>query len=95
MAADPDALKLYSFALFSKLEGAVTAGMVHLGDALGLYRALAGAGAPLTIDELAERTGLHHRWVREWCHNQVAARLLDGDADSVSMSEEARAVLAD
>jgi 2-polyprenyl-3-methyl-5-hydroxy-6-metoxy-1,4-benzoquinol methylase len=95
MAADPDALKLYSFALFSKLEGAVTAGMVHLGDALGLYRALAGAGVPLTIDELAERTGLHHRWVREWCHNQVAARLLDGDADSVSMSEEARAVLAD
>lgn len=95
MAADPDALKLYSFALFSKLEGAVTAGMVHLGDALGLYRALAGAGAPLTIDELAERTGLHHRWVREWCHNQIAARLLDGDADSVSMSEEARAVLAD
>ncbi|MEI2706246.1 MAG: class I SAM-dependent methyltransferase [Ilumatobacteraceae bacterium] len=33
--------------------------------------------------------------MREWCHNQVAARLLDGDADSVSMSEEARAVLAD
>ncbi|MBM3657622.1 MAG: SAM-dependent methyltransferase, partial [Actinobacteria bacterium] len=38
---DPDKLKLFSFLLFSKLEGAVTSGMVHLGDQLGLYRALA------------------------------------------------------
>jgi hypothetical protein len=29
---DPDKLKLFSFLLFSKLEGAVTSGMVHLGD---------------------------------------------------------------
>ena len=45
-AADPDALKAYSFTLFSKLEGAVTALMVHLGDRLGLYRALAAADEP-------------------------------------------------
>jgi hypothetical protein len=37
---DPDLLKLFSFQLFTKLEGAVTAGMIHLGDQLGLYRTL-------------------------------------------------------
>ena len=41
---DPDKLKLYSFQLFSKLEGAVTAGMVHLGDQLGLYAAMKSRG---------------------------------------------------
>ena len=38
-----------------KLEGAVTSAMVHLGDRLGLYRALADADAPLTTTELADR----------------------------------------
>ena len=36
-----------------------------MGDKLGLYRALAGAG-PLTPGELAERTGTAERYVREW-----------------------------
>ena len=45
---DPDKLKLYSFHLFTKLEGAVTAGMIHLGDRIGLYAAMrdAGIGCP-------------------------------------------------
>ena len=55
MTIDPDKLKLFSFQLFSKLEGAVTAGMVHIGDQLGLYEAMRSAGAPLTTTELAER----------------------------------------
>ena len=53
-AADADKLKLYAFQLFSKLDGAVTAGMVHLGDQLGLYRAMKRAGRPLTTNELAQ-----------------------------------------
>ena len=36
----PTKLKLFSFQLFTKLEGAVTAGMIHLGDQLGLYAAM-------------------------------------------------------
>ena len=84
MPIDPDKLKLYSFQLFSKLEGAVTAGMVHLGDQLGLYAAMRSAGAPLTTAELAERAGLHERWVREWAYNQAAAKLIEvDDATSV------------
>lgn len=92
-------LRAFSFQVYSKLEGAFTAGMIHLGDQLGLYRALAEAGGPMTSDALAEATGLQERWVREWLHNQAAARLLelisDGDgADRFAMSGEARAVLA-
>jgi 2-polyprenyl-3-methyl-5-hydroxy-6-metoxy-1,4-benzoquinol methylase len=92
---DPDKLKLYSFQVFSKLEGAVTSGMIHLGDRLGLYAALAAADEPLSTAELAERVGLHERWVREWAYNQGAAKLIEVDADErFSLSPEAAAVLA-
>ena len=40
---DPDRLKLYSFNVFNQLSGAVTAGMIHLGDKLGLFTALAAS----------------------------------------------------
>jgi SAM-dependent methyltransferase len=95
---DPDLLKLYSFSVFTQLSGAVTAGMIHLGDKLGLYAALAGADGPLTSAELAERTGLDERWVREWAYNQAAARLIVADTGSsperFSLTPEAVAVLA-
>lgn len=95
-AADPDKLKLYSFHLFTKLEGAVTAGMVHLGDHLGLYRAMREADRPLTTDELAAATGTIERWVREWAHNQAAARMIEAHDDGTfSLSPEAAVVLAD
>jgi 2-polyprenyl-3-methyl-5-hydroxy-6-metoxy-1,4-benzoquinol methylase len=95
MALDPDALKLFSFTVFSKLEGAVTAGMIHLGDQLGLYATMAEAGTPLTSAELADRAGLDERWVREWLYNQAAARLVTAhDGARFSLSEEAVAVLA-
>jgi SAM-dependent methyltransferase len=95
MTIDPDKLKLYSFALFSKLDGAVTAGMVHLGDQLGLYEAMKLAATPLTTTELAERAGLNERWVREWAYNQAAAHLIVvDDQERFSLSAEAEAVLA-
>jgi 2-polyprenyl-3-methyl-5-hydroxy-6-metoxy-1,4-benzoquinol methylase len=96
MTIDPDKLKLYSFLLFSKLDGAVTAGMVHLGDQLGLYEAMSTAGVALTSAELADRAGLNERWVREWAYNQAAAKLIEVDSElRFSLSPEAEAVLAD
>lgn len=97
MARDP--LAAFSFRLFSNLQGAVTTAMVHVGDRLGLYRALAGAGEPLSSTELATRTGLDERWVREWLFNQAAAGLIEvdgnGDARRFHLGPEATAVLAD
>jgi SAM-dependent methyltransferase len=49
--------------------------MTVLGDRLGLYRAMAGAG-PLTARELADRTGTVERYVREWLAAQAATGYL-------------------
>ena len=92
---DADRLKLYSYLVFTNLSGAVTSAMIHLGDALGLYRAMATAGTALTSQQLADATGCHERWVREWAYNQAAARLIECDADErFGLSPEAVAVLA-
>jgi len=92
---DQEKLGQYSFLVVSKLEGAVTAGMIHLGDRLGLYTALRDAGRQLTSAELAAATALHERWVREWAYNQAAAHIIDVDDDErFSISPEATAVLA-
>lgn len=98
-AVDPDQLKAFSFQLFTKLEGAVTAGMVHLGDQLGLYTALAGADGQCTSAELAAAAQLSERWVREWAYNQAAAGMItattaDDGTVRFSLSPEAKAVLA-
>ncbi len=73
---DPEALKRYSFGVWSYKQGEIVSLMIHIGDRLGLYRALAGAG-PVTPGELAKATGLQERWLLEWLRNQAAARLLD------------------
>src|SRR5687767_5987610 len=61
--------------LLGKLVGDLSAGyggvMVSLGDKLGLYKAMAGAG-PLNSHELARRTGCAERYVREWLNSQAA-----------------------
>jgi SAM-dependent methyltransferase len=54
------------------LGAGLSAVLIHIGDRLGLYRAM-GDGAPVTSAELAARTGLAERYVREWLHNQAAA----------------------
>lgn len=96
---NPDALKMFSFVVFSKLEGAVTAGMIHLGDQLGLYQALATSQNGETSSSLAANTSLHERWVREWLHNQVAAGIVScsdlAQPDPVFfLTPEAKLVLA-
>src|SRR3954447_183807 len=58
--------------LLGALTGAATTAMVALGDQLGLYRALADAG-PATPEELAARTGIAARYLREWLSQQAAA----------------------
>jgi SAM-dependent methyltransferase len=52
--------------------GAAISGLLlHIGDRLGLYKAMAGAG-PVTSSTLAQRTGTAERYVREWLGNQAA-----------------------
>lgn len=74
--------------------GAVVAGsMVVIGDRLGLYRAMAGAG-PLTSAELAVRTNTNERYIREWLGAQAAGGYLSyaGDGRFVLPAEHAIAL---
>lgn len=95
MSAGPDPHKLRDFsrAVFSNMNGAVTAALVYLGDALGLYRSLAEGAA--TSTELATRSGLDERWVREWLYNQAAAGLIEHEDERFALSPEGVVVLAD
>jgi SAM-dependent methyltransferase len=70
--------------------------MVSLGDRLGLYDCLNGAG-PLTSAEVAERSGCAERYVREWLNSQAAAGYLEYDprAATYVLPPEHAAVLAD
>jgi SAM-dependent methyltransferase len=94
-ALDPDQVKRYSFAVWSYKQGEIVSLMIHIGDRLGLYRALDGMG-PVTAAELAAKTGLQERWLLEWLRGQAAARLLDyHDGDRFELTPVGAAVLAD
>jgi SAM-dependent methyltransferase len=68
---DTDKLMAFVFKAVDEVGATLNSALVVLGDKLGLYRAMAGAG-PLTSDELAERTGTAERYVREWLNAQAA-----------------------
>jgi SAM-dependent methyltransferase len=76
--------------------GAVLGGaMVVIGDKLGLYRAMAGAGS-LTPAELAARTGTAERYVREWLSAQAARGYVSYDGDGrFSLPDEHAVPLTD
>ena len=86
--------------LLGKVVGDLAAGyggvMVSLGDKLGLYRAMAGAG-PLSSEEVARRSGCGERYVREWLNAQVAGGYVDYHSTSgtYELTPEQATVLAE
>jgi SAM-dependent methyltransferase len=92
---DPEKFKEYAKRVFGALGGAMTSAMICLGDRLGLYRTLAASGA-VTSEELAVRSGLSERWLREWLQQQGAAGILDYRGEGrFELTPEGIAVLAD
>lgn len=84
-----------AFRVMGDMGGAFTMALGYIGDRLGLFKAMAGAG-PLSSVELAQKTNLNERYVREWLRAMVAAEYLDYDtsADKYVMTEEQAFVLA-
>jgi len=82
--------------VFGDLSACYGGVMVSLGDRLGLYQTLNGAG-PLTAAEVAERSGCAERYVLEWLNSQVAAGYLEYDREAATyeLPVEHAAVLAD
>ena len=91
---DVDAANLFAFRVWNYKQGELVSVLIHLGDRLGLYRALDGRG-PTTAGELADATGLHPRWLLEWLRGNAAAELLEStDGDQFELTREGAAVLA-
>jgi 2-polyprenyl-3-methyl-5-hydroxy-6-metoxy-1,4-benzoquinol methylase len=56
--------------------GALTVALAYIGDRLGIFKAMAHSAA-LTTEQLAQRTGLNERYLREWVATMAAAGYID------------------
>jgi SAM-dependent methyltransferase len=94
MAVDMDKLNAFIGQFVTDLGAAVSAGMVVIGDRLGLYKAL--AEGPMTSGELAAKTGTDERYVREWLASQAAGGYItyDDKTNKFSLTEEQAFTLA-
>ncbi len=81
VAIDEEKLEQFVNNAVGEVGATLNTALVVLGDKLGLYRALAGAGA-LTPGELADRTGTSERYVREWLNAQAAGGYVEYDPAS-------------
>jgi SAM-dependent methyltransferase len=75
---DAEKLQAFVFRAVDEVGATLNAALVVMGDKLGLYGALAGAG-PLTPADLAARTGTAERYIREWLNAQAAGGYVDYD----------------
>jgi SAM-dependent methyltransferase len=78
---DMDKLMSFVHRAVDEVGATLNSALVVMGDKLGLYRELAGAG-PLTPGELAERTGTVERYTREWLCAQAAGGFVEYDPES-------------
>ena len=95
-AVDETRLEAFMGQAVADMSAAISAPMTILGEKLGLYRAMAGAG-PLTPGEVAERAGCAERYVREWLANQAAGGYVDYDEEdgTFTLPPEQALALAD
>ncbi len=72
-----DEQKLQDFMLkaLGDIASTVSGVLVNIGDRLGLYKAMAESGQPITSEELAKKTNTNERLIREWLANQARWRL--------------------
>ncbi|HEY2477803.1 MAG TPA: class I SAM-dependent methyltransferase [Solirubrobacterales bacterium] len=93
---DPDKLEAFMGQAVTDMGAVISAPLFVIGERLGLYKAMAGAG-PITSDEVAERAGVAERSVREWLRNQAAGGYVTYDAatDTYELPPEQALALAD
>ncbi|MGH3040486.1 MAG: class I SAM-dependent methyltransferase, partial [Gaiellaceae bacterium] len=80
-AVDEEKLMAFVLSAVEEVGATVNTALVVMGDRLGLYRALAGAG-PTSPEELAGRCGVSERYAREWLNAQAAGGYVEYDAES-------------
>jgi len=87
-AIDMDKLNAFIGQFVTDLGAAVHAGMVVIGEKLGLYKAL--AAGPMSSVQLAAKTKTDERYLREWLASQAAGGYVTYDerTGKFSLSEE-------
>jgi 2-polyprenyl-3-methyl-5-hydroxy-6-metoxy-1,4-benzoquinol methylase len=91
MPSAPDATEALAERVLAATIGLLDLAAIHLGERLGLYRALRDKG-PATSVELAARTGADERYLREWLEQQAVTGILTL-AEHVETPEERRYAL--
>src|SRR5438552_17007074 len=91
-----DKLNAFLGQVVGELGATVNAGLIVIGDRLGLYKAMADAG-PITPAELATKTGTTERYVRESPNAQADGGFVDYDPahQSYELPAEQALCLAD
>jgi SAM-dependent methyltransferase len=97
-ATEIDEAKLEAFMgqAVTDMGAIISAPLMLIGEKLGLYKAMAGAG-PLTSQEVAQRSGAAERYVREWLANQAAGGYVtyDPETERYTLPDEQALALAD
>ena len=95
-AIDQEAMHNFAFKVVGDLSAALSGPLIYLGDRLGLFKAIRDAG-DITVQQLADRTGLQERYIREWASAMVAAEYLEYDPKNgeLSLAPEKSMVLAE
>ena len=93
---DEEKLQQFVGKALAEMGAGMNVALVVIGDKLGLYQAMAGAG-PLTSAELAEQTGTSERYVREWLNAQAAGGYVTYDpaTKTYTLPPEQASCLAD
>ena len=93
-ALNMDKLNAFIGQFVTDLGASVHAGMVVIGEKLGLYKAL--ASGPMTAAELAAKTSTDERYLREWLSSQAAGGYItyDETTNKFSLTQEQAFTLA-
>jgi ubiquinone/menaquinone biosynthesis C-methylase UbiE len=92
---DWDKIKRFSMQVSSDIGAAMFGALSYIGDRLGIFSAMAEAGA-VTSEQLARKTGLSERYLREWLSAMASAGYVNYDAaaKTYAMPAEHAMVLA-
>lgn len=91
---DMDTIRQYSLRVWQAKQGEMVALMIHIGEHLDLFSAMAD-GSEMTVDDLAEAAGCHPRPLREWLHGLAAADIVEHSDGRFRLPPEGVPVLVD
>jgi len=96
-APDPQKLEAFMHKMVGDMGAIMSGALILLGDHLGIFKSMAEIGKPVTSGELAAKTGLSERYLREWLAAMAAGGYVGCDPKNGRfwLDPEQAAVLSD